>query len=124
MAQSNSGTEREATPRNHTEASNGPRRMERRGSFTSAANVLGVMALVDGGGVRLVWESPSASDHVVVSRTAENGEQRIIFRGRTTSVRDDSPQSCRMYRYTIVSYDRQGRRSTGVPTSVMTGGCT
>jgi hypothetical protein len=82
------------------------------------------MAVVDDGGVRLVWESPSASDHVVVSRTAENGEQRVIFRGRAKSVRDASPQSCSAYRYTIFSYDRHGHRSTGVPTSVMTGGCT
>ena len=63
----------------------------------------------------------SASDHVVVSRADKNGERRVIFRGRATSVRNAAPQSCSTYRYTIVSYDRRGRRSTGVPTSVMTG---
>jgi hypothetical protein len=82
------------------------------------------MAVVDERGVRLVWESPSGSDHVVVARTGENGKQRVIFRGRATSARDASPRSCSTYRYTIVSYDRHGHRSTGVPTSVMTGGCT
>ena len=96
----------------------------RRAPVTWAANVLGVTAAVDARGVRLVWQSPSDSDHVVVFRTANNGKPGfIVFRGRATSVRDVPPRRCNTYRYTIVSYDRGGHRSTGVPTSVVTGGC-
>jgi hypothetical protein len=48
----------------------------------------------------------------------------VVFRGGATSFRDISPRPCTAYRYTIVNYDRRGHRSTGVPTSVVTGGCT
>ena len=43
---------------------------------------------------------------------------------RITNYRDGSARPCSSYRYTIVNYDRRGHRSTGVPTSVVTGGCT
>ena len=89
-----------------------------------AANVLGVTAAVDTRGVRLAWQPPAGSRRVVVFRTLDDGKHRItLFRGRATSIRDDSPRPCRTYRYMIVNYDRGGRRSTGVPTSVVTGGC-
>jgi hypothetical protein len=48
----------------------------------------------------------------------------VVYRGRATSYRDMSPQPCTAYRYTIVNYDRSGHHSTGVPTSVVTEGCT
>ena len=92
---------------------------------TWAANVLGVTANVDGTGVRLVWQRPLDSDHVVVLRA--RGTQRdgvVVFRAARTSYRDSSARACTEYRYTIVNYDRQGDRSTGVPTSVVTQGCT
>jgi hypothetical protein len=96
----------------------------RRTPVTWAANVLGVTAAVDARGVRLVWQSPSDSDHVVVFRTTDNGKHSlIVYRGRATSVRDAPPRPCSTYRYTILSYDRSGHPSTGVPTSVVTGGC-
>ena len=97
----------------------------RRTPVTWAANVLGVTAAVDARGVRLVWQSPPGSDHVVVFRTTDNGKHGlIVYRGRATSVRDAPPRPCSTYRYTILSYDRSGHSSTGVPTSVVTGGCT
>jgi hypothetical protein len=92
---------------------------------TWAANVLGVAAQVAGPGVKLVWERPAGSGHVVVLRALGDRERgTVVFRGRTTTFRDLSPRPCTVYRYTIVNYDRRGRRSTGVPTSVVTGGCT
>jgi hypothetical protein len=90
-----------------------------------AANVLGVAAQVAGPRVKLVWHPPASSTHVVVLRAL--GDRRratVVFRGRATSFRDVSPRPCTVYRYTIVNYDRSGHRSTGVPTSVVTGGCT
>jgi hypothetical protein len=48
----------------------------------------------------------------------------MMFRGRATRYRDRSARPCTIYRYTIVNYDRRGHRSTGVPSSVLTDGCT
>jgi hypothetical protein len=90
-----------------------------------AANVLGVAAQVAGPGVKLVWRPPVGSAHVVVLRARGNREHgTVVFRGHATSFRDASARPCTVYRYTIVNYDRRGHRSTGVPTSVVTGGCT
>ena len=90
-----------------------------------AANVLGVTAAVDGQGVRLVWQQPADSDHVVVLRKLDPGNRVVVvFRGATTSYRDVSARRCTAYRYTIVNYDQRGHRSTGVPTSIVTSGCT
>jgi hypothetical protein len=103
----------------------GPKDRRRRTPVTWGANVLGVTAAVDAREVRLVWQSPSDSDHVVVFRTTDNSKHSlIVYRGRGTSVRDAPPRPCSTYRYTILSYDRSGHPSTGVPTSVVTGGCT
>jgi hypothetical protein len=90
-----------------------------------AANVLGVEARVAGLAVTLVWHRPSGSGHVVVARTRPHGRHAdVVFRGRATRYRDRSLRPCTEYRYTIVNYDRRGHRSTGVPTSVVTAGCT
>jgi hypothetical protein len=92
---------------------------------TSAANVLGVSTSVDARGVRLVWRRPKGSNHVVVLRTrGARGRSVVIFRGSATTFRDVSVRPCTSYRYTIVTYGRGGRPSTGVPTAVVTEGCT
>ena len=89
-----------------------------------AANVLGVAASVDTPGVTLVWERPSNSDHVVVVRTPATGKHGVVvYRGSAATYRDAAPLPCTAYRYTIVNYDRNGHRATGVPTSVVTQGC-
>jgi hypothetical protein len=89
------------------------------------ANVLGVTAAVSRRGVRIEWQRPVDSDHVAVIRALGARRSKVIvFRGRGTSYRDVSAHPCTTYRYTIVNYDRQGHRSTGVPTSVVTQGCT
>jgi hypothetical protein len=87
--------------------------------------VLGVTAGSDVKGVELVWQPPRSSDHVVVFR-ARGTRQRsvVVYRGPATSYLDASALSCSVYRYTIVNYDTRGRRSTGIPTSVVTEGCT
>jgi hypothetical protein len=61
---------------------------------------------------------------VVLRRLGDQGRSAVVFHGRATSFRDVSPRRCTAYRYTIVNYDRRGHRSTGVPTSVVTEGCT
>jgi hypothetical protein len=101
------------------------RQRPRAARVTWAANVLGVTARVGSPGVTIVWQRPTNSGRVVVLRT--RGARRhgvVVFRGRRTSYRDASPKPCTAYRYTIVNYDRGGHRSTGVPTSVVTPGCT
>jgi hypothetical protein len=75
--------------------------------------------------VKLVWQRPTGSGHVVVLRArGDQGHGTVVFRGSAASFRDLSPRTCTAYRYTIVNYDRRGHRSTGVPTSVVTAGCT
>jgi hypothetical protein len=60
-----------------------------------------------------------------VLRTRGNRKRAsVVFRGRASSLQDASLRPCTAYRYTIVNYDRRGRHSTGVPTSVLTDGCT
>jgi hypothetical protein len=101
-------------------------RQQRRAARTIwATNVLGVTARVGGTGVTLVWQRPASSGKVVVLRTRPHSRHAdVVFRGRATRYRDRSLRPCTEYRYTIVNYDRRGHRSTGVPTSVVTAGCT
>ena len=97
---------------------------QRTARVTWAANVLGVTARVDRPGVTLVWQRPADSDHVVVLRSlATRRHGVVVYRGRATSYRDAHPLPCTGYRYTIVNHDRSGHRATGVPTSIVTGGC-
>jgi hypothetical protein len=74
--------------------------------------------------VRLVWERPTESNHVVVVRKLVSARQSVlVFRGRATSFRDVSARRCTAYRYIIINYDGRGHQSTGVPTSIVTQGC-
>jgi hypothetical protein len=61
---------------------------------------------------------------VVLRSLAAHVRNSVVYRGRASSYRDASPRPCTAYRYTIVNYDQGGHRSTGVPTSVVTDGCT
>jgi hypothetical protein len=89
-----------------------------------AANVLGVAARVGHPGVTLVWQKPPDSGRVVVLRTRGLRHRGVVvYRGSGTTYRDASARPCTAYRYTIVNHDRQGHRSTGVPTSIVTDGC-
>ena len=111
-----------------TASATAPKRQRRRVGRTRpiwSANVLGVTAAVDVHGVLLVWQRPLRFDQVVVFRTPGTRERSdIVYRGRATSYRDLSTRPCTAYRYLIVNYDLAGHRSTGVPTSVVTEGCT
>lgn len=90
-----------------------------------AANVLGVTARVGRTGVALAWVRPRDSSRVAVVRVrGKLARGIVVFRGRASRFRDASARACTAYRYTIVNYDRRGHRSTGVPTSVVTDGCT
>jgi hypothetical protein len=60
---------------------------------------------------------------VVLRALGSRKKSVVVFRGRAAKYRDDSAQRCSAYRYTIVNYDALGHRSTGVPTSVVTQGC-
>lgn len=111
-----------AAPRS-TRASSRPRQRGR--AARPAANVLGVTTAVSKRGVQLDWQRPLDSDHVAVIRARGASRSKVIvFRGRGTSYRDVSAHRCTTYRYTIVNYDGRGHPSTGVPTSVVTQGCT
>ena len=61
---------------------------------------------------------------VVLRSLAARTRSVVVYEGRASNYRDTSPRPCTAYRYTIVNYDRNGHRSTGVPTSVVTDGCT
>jgi hypothetical protein len=89
-----------------------------------AENVLGVASWVGRPGLTLSWQRPANSGHVVVLRSLPAQRRSVVvYRGRATSYRKASVRPCTAYRYIIVNYDRRGRRSTGVPTSIVTGGC-
>ena len=125
---SESSAHRPLSQRGRTDAATGKHRQQRQARGARpiwSANVLGVTAAVDSDGVRLVWQRPSRFDRVVVFRTpGKHDRGGIVYRGRATSYRDRSARPCTAYRYLIVNYDQAGHRSTGVPTSVVTEGCT
>ena len=101
------------------------RRRAARLRSASAENVLGVAAAVDNRGVRLVWQRPTHFDRVVVFRARSTRERGVVvYRGRAGSFRDRLARPCTAYHYLIVNYDKAGLASTGVPTSVLTAGCT
>jgi hypothetical protein len=109
-------------PKTSTHAALQPPKLRRHAAEGWAANVLGVEARVEESGVTLVWKRPANSRRVAVLRArGAHGHRSVLFRGRGASYRDASARPCTAYRYTIVNYDRSGRRSTGVPTSVVTG---
>jgi hypothetical protein len=87
------------------------------------SNVLGVEAQVDDAGVTLSWQRPASSGHVVVLRRRGAAHGGVVYQGRAASYSDSEVRPCAPYRYTIVNYDRRGHPSTGVPTSVVTSGC-
>ena len=87
------------------------------------SNVLGVEAQVDDAGVTLSWQRPASSGHVVVLRRRGAAHGGVVYQGRAASYSDSEVRPCTPYRYTIVNYDRRGHPSTGVPTSVVTSGC-
>jgi hypothetical protein len=108
-------------PKTSTHEALRPPKRPRHAAGGWAANVLGVEAQVEESGVTLVWKRPANSSRVAVVRArGANGHHSVVFRGRAASYRDPSARPCTAYRYTIVNYDRSGRRSTGVPTSVVT----
>jgi hypothetical protein len=88
-----------------------------------ASNVLGVVTRMSHTRVVLSWYRPAGSARVVVLRSRGRGGSRIVYRGRGARYEDRSVRSCTNYRYTLVSYDRSGHRSTGVSSSVITAGC-
>jgi hypothetical protein len=87
------------------------------------SNVLGVEAQVDAAGVTLSWQRPASSGHVVIRRGRGAAHGGVVYQGRAASYSDPDVQPCTAYNYTIVNYDRRGHPSTGVPTSVVTSGC-
>jgi hypothetical protein len=89
-----------------------------------ASNVLGVVTRISRGHVVLLWGRRQSSGRVVVLRARNRGPSRVVYRGRGTRFEDSSIHACTTYRYTLVRYDRRGRRSTGVSSSVVTPGCT
>jgi hypothetical protein len=89
-----------------------------------ASNALGVVTGVSSKRVTLVWHRPAGSRRVVVTRARGRARSHVVYRGRRTRYEDRSIRPCTTYRYTLVSYDRRGHRSTGVSSSVVTPGCT
>jgi hypothetical protein len=118
-------TSRPATPskRTSTRATLRPPSPRGQGRNGWSSNVLGVEAQVDDAGVTLSWQRPPSSGHVVVLRR-RGSHGGVVYEGKAASFSDPDVRYCTAYRYTIVNYDRRGRPSTGVPTSVVTSGCT
>lgn len=96
----------------------------RRAHSIWASNLLGVVTKMSRHGVTLVWHRPANSGRVVVLRSRGRGRSHVVYHGRGTRYEDRSLRPCTTYRYTLVSYDRRGHRSTGVSSSVVTAGCT
>jgi hypothetical protein len=104
-----------------TTAAAAPPQRRRHARVDWATNVLGVEARVGRTGVALQWLRPADSGRVLVLRRREGRPgATVVYRGRAARFRDSSVRACTAYRYTIVNVDRQGHRSTGVPTSVVT----
>jgi hypothetical protein len=104
-----------------TTAAAAPPQRRRHARADWATNVLGVEARVGRTGVALQWLRPADSGRVLVLRRREGRPgATVVYRGRAARFRDSSVRACTAYRYTIVNVDRQGHRSTGVPTSVVT----
>ena len=87
----------------------------------AAHDVLGLAVRTTASAMTLTWRRPPDSARVVVLRTRGVGRSVVVYRGRGTSFRDAAARRCTVYRYTVVNYDRRGRSSRGVPTSVSTG---
>jgi hypothetical protein len=112
---------RPSTASRTTTAAPAPPQRRRHARVDWATNVLGVEARVGRTGVALQWLRPADSGRVLVLRRREGRSgTTVVYRGRAARFRDASARPCTGYRYTIVNVDRQGHRSTGVPTSVVT----
>jgi hypothetical protein len=89
-----------------------------------SSNVLGLEACVGNSGLTLSWQRPARSNQVVVvRRRGAQGHGGVVFRGEGELARL-GVRPCTAYHCTIDNYDRRGRGSTGVPTTVLNSGCT
>jgi hypothetical protein len=94
---------------------------------TPPSNVLGVVMTAGDRMVRLRWARPPDSHHVVVLRergvrirgTVVYRDGKVVYRGTATSYKDRGVKNGVVHRYVIVSYDRAGNASSGVPTVVV-----
>jgi len=118
-------TSRPAKPRKgtSTRAPLRPPSSRAQGKNGWTSNVLGVEARVDDAGVTLSWQRPAGSGHVVIRRERGAAHGGVVYQGKAASYSDPDVRPCTAYNYTIVNYDRRGRPSTGVPTTVVTSGC-
>jgi hypothetical protein len=80
-------------------------------------SVLGVVATAGKRFIRLEWQRPAGVERVAVLRI--EGRRTVTrYKGRGTSFTDHSVRKGRTYRYVLLSYDRDGRSSSGVVTVV------
>lgn len=87
----------------------------------AAPGVLGVEVASRPGAVLLRWQPPADFSRVVIRRFVDGrARATLVYSGRAKKFADRRVRPRTVYRYVIVSYDRSGRRSSGVPTVVST----
>jgi hypothetical protein len=69
--------------------------------------------------VTLQWQRPAGAAAVIIVRQpGRRGAESTVYEGRGTSYVDRTVRNSIDYRYLIITRDRWGRLSSGVPTIV------
>jgi hypothetical protein len=86
---------------------------------SAPSNVLGVVVTAGDRLVTLVWTLPPDVHEVIVRRSGGRPmREQTVYRGTGTRFADRKVRNGIAYRYVIISRDRRGNVSTGVPTVV------
>jgi hypothetical protein len=68
--------------------------------------------------VKLTYEIPSVLDHVVISRSAADDPEHVVYRGTSTTFTDRGLSNGTAYRYVVTGVDGAGHNSAGVAIAV------
>jgi hypothetical protein len=83
------------------------------------SNVLGVVVTAGSRRVTLQWQRPANAVAVIIlRRPGRHGAESTVYEGTSNKYVDRTVRNRIAYRYLIISRDRQGRLSSGVPTVV------
>jgi hypothetical protein len=85
----------------------------------SPSNVLGVVVTAGSRRVTLQWQRPADAVAVIIlRRPGRHGAESTVYEGTRNKYVDRTVRNRIAYSYLIISRDRQGRLSSGVPTVV------